>query len=398
MPDHPSMPNYRIAWVISGDEVYGVKTAILNLMQGLEAAGHAVGAVAIGDGSLADELEASGRIIERLRVEPPRRFGRSWKRRIAFMYRNWHRSRTLVPRVARALASWDATAAHVLWPILMPVAGAAAQRTAIPCFWEMPNIVGNTYPFQINRRYIQWTCHRLAVQPLSNSAFTASTLGSRPVKPIVMHLGVDPARFDPAAIAPAPALADARRPVFGVFARIDPTKGQLALVQALARIEPQHRPTLAIVGGPLDDEHARHIKSEARRLGVDGAVTFTGPVTDVERFYAAVDVVVNARTEPEPFGLTVVEAMLMSKPVLAHAVGGPAETIVDSVTGWHVPGCTPEDFANAIRRALRERERWRALGDAGRQRALTEFTIEAETRRYLAALEARLITPPPPAP
>jgi glycosyltransferase involved in cell wall biosynthesis len=392
--------NYRIAWVISGDEVYGVRTAIRNLMSGLEQQGHTVAAIAIGEGALADELDAEGRMITRLRAEPPRRVGRSWKRRIPYMYLNWRRSRTLIAPVAKALQEWNATAAHVLWPTLMPIAGAAAKHARIPCFWEMPNIVGNTYPFALNRRYLQWTCHRLRVQPLSNSAYTARTLGDKPVKPIVLYLGVDQQRFDPDDTTPHPAIRDAAagRPVFGVAARIDPTKGQMVLVQAIALLAPEQRPLLAIIGGPTEDPHAEAIRQEAARLGLQRDIIFTGPLAEVEAAYAAIDVLVNACLIPEAFGLTVIEAMLMRRPVLAHALGGPTETVRPGHTGWLVKDPSPQGFAEAFRTALAHRDRWPEMGRAGRDRALAEFTIEAETRRYLAALQDRLSSRPPPAP
>ena len=90
---------------------------------------------------------------------------------------------------------------------------------------------------------------------------------------------------------------------------------------------------------------------------------FAGWTKEPERYYDAIDFAVNSRIDPEPFGLSVVEAMLAGRPVLVHALGGPAETVVDGVTGWHVAEATSESFAAGLRRIMQDR------GSLGRKRA-----------------------------
>ncbi len=80
----------------------------------------------------------------------------------------------------------------------------------------------------------------------------------------------------------------------------------------------------------------------------------------------------------------------MRRPVLVHALGGPAETIVDGVTGWHVPEPSVESFAAGIRRTLEDRPRWRSIGEQARQHALERYTTQQHARRYMAIVEGRL--------
>ena len=75
----------------------------------------------------------------------------------------------------------------------------------------------------------------------------------------------------------------------------------------------------------------------------------------------------------EPFGLVPLEAMACGRPVVAAAVGGLADTVVDGVTGHHVPSGDPAAVAAALDALRAHPRRARALGRAGRRRAVDEY-------------------------
>jgi glycosyltransferase involved in cell wall biosynthesis len=106
-----------------------------------------------------------------------------------------------------------------------------------------------------------------------------------------------------------------------------------------------------------------------------------GHVPDPECYYGLLDVAVNSRIDAEPFGLSVIEAMMMGKPVLVHALGGPAETVIDGRTGWHMPGPRIEDMQAGIARAIGQRAQWGQLGMQARQHALDHFTVTPAARQ-----------------
>jgi D-inositol-3-phosphate glycosyltransferase len=89
----------------------------------------------------------------------------------------------------------------------------------------------------------------------------------------------------------------------------------------------------------------------------------------------------------EPFGIVPLEAMACGTPVVATAVGGQIDSVVDGVTGVHVPPRDPEALGTALRELLDHPERRSQLGAAGAVRARERFAhdrVAAATREVYA--------------
>jgi len=96
------------------------------------------------------------------------------------------------------------------------------------------------------------------------------------------------------------------------------------------------------------------------------------------------DVVVHA-SDREPFGIVVVEAMALGKPVVAGAEGGPREIITEGVDGLLAPYEDAEALARQILRYLDDPAFARRMGEAARRRA-RDFSPEAFVRRMISVL------------
>lgn len=146
--------------------------------------------------------------------------------------------------------------------------------------------------------------------------------------------------------------------VIGIVARLQRWKGIHVLLDALAVLLPQH-PTLhcVVVGGEhrLEPDCAPALQRQVDALSLAGHVHFLGHRTDVPQCLAMMDIVVSASLG-EPFGMVIVEAMALARPVVATQLAGPLEIITNGVNGILVP---PED-AQALARALA-----RLVGDPG---------------------------------
>lgn len=123
-------------------------------------------------------------------------------------------------------------------------------------------------------------------------------------------------------------------------------------------------------GSQLD---ARELRECATRLGLEGRVGFTGFVEEPAAAIRALDVLVHASTEPEPFGLAIVEGMACGRSVVASSAGGAAEILsgCDAALS-HTPGDADSLSAQIVRLA-RSAELRSRLGRAGRLVAEERF-------------------------
>lgn len=185
--------------------------------------------------------------------------------------------------------------------------------------------------------------------------------------------------------------------VVGIVARFDPWKGIDFGLRAVAPLL-HHRPgmRLMIVGGQYRHFHPHYgdvLRSIASEERVFEQVVFTGFQLDMRPYLARLDALVHAAVQPEPFGLTIVEAMASGVPVLAANAGGPREIIEHDVNGLlYAPG-----NAGALREAL-----LRVLDDEALRNRLTAAAAGTVETRYrsasmMAALDAVYdgLCPPP---
>lgn len=148
---------------------------------------------------------------------------------------------------------------------------------------------------------------------------------------------------------------------------------------------------LLIVGGGGDsgvldaDPEVRRLLDLAAELGVADQVRLQGQVArgEMPGIFRSADAVVCAPWY-EPFGIVPLEAMACGVPVVAAAVGGLRDTVVDHGTGLHVPPRDPEAIASALAMLLRSRSLRAELGNAGKVRARTRYSwdrVAAETEK-----------------
>lgn len=217
----------------------------------------------------------------------------------------------------------------------------------------------------------------------------------------VVPCGVDIDAFHPDGPA---APRGARKRIVSV-GRLVPRKGFETLIRALPHIAAAE---LLIVGGPAraalaGDHEAKRLQRLADHLGVADRVRLLGGITrdEMPAVLRSADVVA-CTPWYEPFGIVPLEAMACGVPVVAAAVGGIRDTVVDGVTGRLVPPKDPTALAAAINPLLADGRRRAALGRAGRQRARARYTWDrvaadservyeklAPARREVSALNSR---------
>ncbi|MCA3278045.1 MAG: glycosyltransferase family 4 protein [Roseomonas sp.] len=200
----------------------------------------------------------------------------------------------------------------------------------------------------------------------------------------VIPRGVDPRRFDPALVS-AERLDKLRtawglpegRPIIMLPARVTRWKGQMVLVEAMARLPGE---SLALLVGDAAERPAFQAELQARiaSLGLQGRVRLVGHANDMPAALMLADVIVHASTDAEAFGRTVIEAQAMARPVIASDLGAPRETVAEGITGWRTPPGDAAALADAIGKALAlPAAESAALGARARAAVLSGYTTEA---------------------
>ena len=174
-------------------------------------------------------------------------------------------------------------------------------------------------------------------------------------------------------------------PVVGMIARLSPEKGHDVFLQ-VAREVAARRPDarfLVVGAGPLSAE----LQQLSAALGLAEQVIFTGARRDVTALNHVIDVFLLPSRE-EALPLAVLEAMAAERPVVATAVGGVPEVVVDGETGFLCQPGERAPLARAVLALLERPELRAALGRRGRRRAASRFGVERmvqETARYYQA-------------
>ncbi|MBN1875653.1 MAG: glycosyltransferase family 4 protein [Anaerolineae bacterium] len=262
-------------------------------------------------------------------------------------------------------------------------ASLAARLTQCPFIWYMRDFwLSEMQPrYLITDRIFKYLLYTIATCVITNSRATANHLPSKS-KTSVIHNGIELSHFSPMLDG-----HDFRKtyhipdnvPLIGTVGRLRPWKGQDRFLQVVAQIK-KDLPTIhsVIVGGNpfgTTDTYYLSLQELSKRLGIRDQVVFTGQLKDPQFALAAMDIFVHPG-DPEPFGLVNVEAMAMANPVVAFAHGALPEIVVAGETGYLISPGDKVAMAAAIVELWQNPERRLMMGQAGRNRAEAQFSVQ----------------------
>lgn len=202
----------------------------------------------------------------------------------------------------------------------------------------------------------------------------------------VIHNALDPSPFETASGSAVRARLGISGDVVGMVGRVGTWKGQELLLAAAPEILRKHpNTTFLLVGGVLDKrlDGMETLHAMAEQLGIASRVKIVGFEDDIASMLAAMDVVVQPSVRPEPFGMTVLEAMASGKAVVAAAHGGMLETVNDGVTGMLFRPGDATSFSSAVNALLDDPALRAAMGQAALARVRADFAKEDFVAAYL---------------
>ena len=160
----------------------------------------------------------------------------------------------------------------------------------------------------------------------------------------------------------------------GLVATFARWKGHKVFLRALAELPPRTQVRGYIVGAPIyrtagSQWSMDELQGEVNALGLSGRVGFTGFLPDTAAAMRSLDIIVHASTEPEPFGMVIIEGMACGRAVIATQAGGASELFID---GENAAGYLPGDAkarAEQIECLASAPAKRTRLGEAGRSTA-----------------------------
>ncbi len=365
----------RVLLVLPALEAGGVEHVVVEIAEALAGAG-LTGLVASAGGGMVDAIERAG--LRHVRLPLDRRGpGAIWRNAgaLARLIADEHIALVHAHSRAPAWSAWLAcrrSGAHFVTSYHSPYNEAAPGKRAYNAVMAKGERV------------------------IAVSHYLAELIGARhatePARLRVIPNGVDPARFDPAAVG-AERLAAIRAawnvpPTARIFllpGRLTGWKGQRVLIAALARLA-RHDTVGVLVGAEQGRHHyVAELRALAASLGVADRLRIPGPTADMPAALLAADIVLNASTDPEGFGRTIIEAQAMGRIVIAADHGAARETVREGETGFRVPPGDAAALAAALDAALALPEAARAaLGTRARAVATGEYSIAAMQAAHLA--------------
>jgi len=216
--------------------------------------------------------------------------------------------------------------------------------------------------------------------------FVTRTEGVSAEKVTVIRYGLEPRTFPPDASTQARSRLGVPQegPVIGFFGRLIAQKGVDVLLEAFARLRPEHPDTRLIIVGAGDLR--ADLETQAAAQGLGGCVTFAGWVDDAPALMPGCDVIAMP-SRWEGFGLVALEAMNARRSLVASRVSALPEIVVDGETGMLVPPDDPERLAEAIGGLLAEPDQAKAMGEAGHVRLVHDFGVERMVDQTLEVYE-----------
>lgn len=248
-----------------------------------------------------------------------------------------------------------------------------------------------TLSYRFTRPYASWIMNSsdLVTAPSQNLTHHAHVQGCKREIVVIPH-GVDPERFDPAAVRRRASnlrarlgLRDREHMILTVQ-RLIKRKDLETVILAMPKIL-QEKPNVKLVVVGEGPERERLLRL-ASTTGVASSVIFAGSVPESEKpsYYGAADLFLLS-TLYEAFGLVLVEAMAAAKCVIASKTGAVPEIVQDQVTGFVFPPGRVQDLAVLVLRALEDDTLRTEMGLRGRERALANYSWDRITERYCAA-------------
>lgn len=181
--------------------------------------------------------------------------------------------------------------------------------------------------------------------------------------------------------------------VIGLVGRINSWKGQPLLLEAFHKIAGKY-PNIKLVyigsAPPNQDFFETELNEKISDYNLSDRVTIIPFQENIWKFWDSIDIAVVPSTEPEPFGMVAIEAMLAKKPVVAANHGGLTETVQHNETGFLFEPNNAQKLSDALSDLIEDKNKRTLFGEKGHERVHLHFSLEKHVNEFEAIFETLL--------
>lgn len=260
---------------------------------------------------------------------------------------------------------------------------ALANKERLPHIVHLHNTsrwkISSRFGFRLRRSLYSGLLRRRCARFVSPSYFVADwharTLGIAASRLTVIPYGVDTARFVPGDLSGGKECIH-----IGSVGRFVPMKGHVTLLRAIPKIKASTTFRVVLYGdGPLRPTY----ESVLDELKLGDIVFMPGAITNVSEAYRDLDIYVQPSRE-EALPIAVLEAMAAGLPIIGTRIAGIPEQVEDGVNGFLVEPDCPDTLASAIKTLIDSPGLCIRFGQASRDKATTEFSLDKMCSRIAA--------------
>jgi glycosyltransferase involved in cell wall biosynthesis len=175
-----------------------------------------------------------------------------------------------------------------------------------------------------------------------------------------------------------------RNEVIGVLGNIREWKGQEVAVRAMRKIADEFPDAVCLFIGDTtkeDIQYKEKLDTLIKELGLESNIVFTGYIKNVSDYLNILQIVLHTSIDPEPFGRVIIEAMSLSKPIIASNDGAIPEIIENEKSGLTFRPGDHEHLAQLVIKLLQNKQYAEDLGRCGYERLLNRFHIKVNVEK-----------------
>jgi glycosyltransferase involved in cell wall biosynthesis len=268
----------------------------------------------------------------------------------------------------------------------------AACLCRIPVIWRFHDVLSPTDFSPLLIRFITFLGKWFPKRILAVSNITKEYLvknGLKEDKIDVIFNGIDSELFEIRDVSKniqKELKIESKAKLVGCIGRIIPEKGLKSFLLAIPEVIQECPETFFLITGDVflkDEGYKKELLEIMKKNKIEDHVKFTGFRKDIGDIMRSLDILVFPSVAPESFGLSIMEAMSLGKPVIASKVGGVSEIIEDGITGMLIEPNQPDQIADRIIHLLSHREIYEAIGKRAKEVVTERFSLQ----KYVAAME-----------